>query len=212
MGTLTAKTAGLLKFREDPLSELRIVPKPLADDKSGTGGPTPGGDASPWVVRFASYVPGDGRVLDLACGGGRNSRFFLGRGQEVVAVDRDLSRIGDLMGFPRFRAIRVDLEDGRSFPLRGQRFAAVIVTNYLHRPILGDLISVVRPGGVFIYETFAHGNEQFGRPSCSEYLLRPGELLEVVRDQLRVIAFEDLVVNDPRPKAVQRIAAVRPHT
>jgi Methyltransferase domain len=96
-----------------------------------TEGPPPGVDASPWVVRFASYVPADGPVLDLACGGGRHSRFFLGRGHEVVAVDRDLSNIDDLMDSPRFRAIRVDLEDGRPLPLRGQHFSAVIVTNYL---------------------------------------------------------------------------------
>jgi SAM-dependent methyltransferase len=151
----------------------------------------------------------DGPVLDLACGRGRHSRFFLGRGHDVVAVDRDLSYICDLMGCPRFRAIRFDLEEGRPFPLQGQHFAAVIVTNYLHRPILGDLVSVVRPGGAFIYETFAHGNEQFDGPHCSEYLLRPGELLQVVSGNFRVLAFEDVIVSDPRPKAVQRIAAVR---
>jgi hypothetical protein len=124
-------------------------------------------------------------------------------------VDRDLSKIDDLIGCPRLRVMQVDLEDGRPFPLRGQRFAAVIVTNYLHRPILGDLVSVVRAGGVLIYETFTPQNLQFGRPRCSEHLLRPGELLEAVRGELRVVAYEDLIVDGPRPKAVQRIAAVR---
>jgi len=165
--------------------------------------------ASSWVVRFARLVPMDGPVLDVACGHGRHSQFFLERGHEVVAVDRDLSKVDHLIGCASFRAIRVDLEDGRPFPLLGQRFAAVIVTNYLYRPILGDLVSVVRPSGVFIYETFAHGNERYGRPGNSEYLLRPEELLQVVLGELRVVAFEDVVVNDPQPKAVQRIAAVR---
>jgi hypothetical protein len=94
--------------------------------------------------------------------------------------------------------------------LPGREFAAVVVTNYLHRPILPDLVAAVGPGGALIYETFARGQERFGRPSRPEFLLTPGELLEVVRGDLRVVAYEDVILEDPDPKAVQRIAAVRP--
>ncbi|MCZ7526254.1 MAG: class I SAM-dependent methyltransferase [Acidimicrobiia bacterium] len=164
---------------------------------------------SPWVVRFAPLVPAGEPVLDVACGGGRHTRFLLERGHRVVALDRDTSGIEDLRGDPRLEVLEVDLEDGRPFPLRGRRFAAVVVTNYLHRPILPDLVAAVAPGGLLLYETFAAGNERFRRPRRPEFLLRPGELLEAVRNELRVVAYEDVVVDEPRPAAVQRIAAAR---
>jgi SAM-dependent methyltransferase len=166
-------------------------------------------ETSPWVARFASLVPAGGPVLDVASGSGRHTRFFIGRGHPVTAVDRDTSGLADLLGKPGCEVIECDLEDGSPFPLPGREFAAVVVTNYLHRPILPDLVAAVGPRGALIYETFARGQERFGRPSRPEFLLTPGELLEVVRGDLRVVAYEDVILEDD-PKAVQRIAAVRP--
>ena len=103
----------------------------------------------------------------------------------------------------------MDLESGEPFPLGQRRFAGVVVTNYLYRPLLDQLVSAVGARGALLYETFAVRNERLGRPTRPEFLLRPGELLDVVRGRFRVVAFEDLVVDDPRPAAVQRIAAVR---
>ncbi len=165
-------------------------------------------EPSAWVLRFAPYVPAGGPVLDLACGAGRHARLFLERGHPVTAVDRDLSGIADMIGRPGLEALEVDLEDGRPFPLAGRRFAGVVVTNYLYRPLFPALIAAVAPGGALIYETFAKGNEGFGRPRRPEHLMNPGELLEAVRGRLRVIAFEDLIVKAPRPAAIQRICAV----
>jgi SAM-dependent methyltransferase len=165
--------------------------------------------ASEWVVRFASLAPPTGAVLDVACGSGRHSRLFLDRGHPVVAVDRDTSGVADLDGDPRIEIVEADLETGAPFPFLGREFGAVVVANYLHRPILPALVSVVGRGGVLIYETFAVGNERFGSPRSAEFLLRPGELLEAARGALRVVAYEDLIVDTPRPAAVQRIAAVR---
>jgi SAM-dependent methyltransferase len=91
---------------------------------------------SPWVCRFAGYVPSGGRVLDLACGTGRHSRLFLERGHPVLAVDRDLSGLNDLTGRSGLETLETDLEDGRPFPLADQRFAGVVITNYLYRPLL----------------------------------------------------------------------------
>ena len=162
---------------------------------------------SPWVERFAPLVPAGGAVLDLACGGGRHSRLFLERGHPVTAVDRDLGGLEGGPGAPGLEAIEADLENGRLFPLRGRRFAAVVVTNYLHRPLLPELVAAVMPGGLLIYETFARGNERFGKPSNPDFLLAPGELLAAVRDRLRVLAYEDLIVEEPRPAAIQRICA-----
>ncbi len=164
-------------------------------------------EVSPWVTRFAALVP-DGPVLDVACGRGRNTRHFLGLGHDVVAVDRDTSGVADLSGDPRVEIVTADLEDGRPFPLRGRRFSGVVVTSYLYRPILPDLVDAVAEGGVLIYETFAAGNERLGRPTNPDFLLRPGELLDAVAGRLRVVAFEDVVLEEPKPAAVQRIAAI----
>jgi len=177
--------------------------------------PPPGGHgicapASPWVARFAPLVPAAGTVLDLAAGSGRHTRLFLGRGHPAVAVDRDTGGLADLAGDLRAEIIAADLEDGSPWPLGPRRFAGVVVTNYLHRPLFPALVAAVAPGGVLIYETFARGNERHGKPSNPDFLLMPGELLEVALGPLRVVAYEDLEVAEPRPACLQRIAAVRP--
>jgi SAM-dependent methyltransferase len=169
-------------------------------------------EPSPWVGRFASLVPPGGRVLDVACGGGRHTRFFLAGGHPVTAVDRDTSGVADLRAGADVdvdvEVVEFDLEAGVPLPFRGRAFDGVVVTNYLHRPILSDLVAAVAAGGVLLYETFARGQERFGRPHRAEFLLEPGELLEAVRGVLRVVAYEDVVLDEP-PRAVQRIAAVR---
>jgi SAM-dependent methyltransferase len=165
---------------------------------------------SAWVERFSAAIPVDGTVLDVACGSGRHTRWFIERGHHVVAVDRDLSRVADLADDPRVDLVAADLESGAPFPFAGREFAAVVVTNYLWRPGLDDLGDAVMPDGWLLYETFAVGNERFGRPANPEFLLRPGELLDLARAHgLRVVAYEDVVVGEPRPAAVQRLAAVR---
>ena len=153
-------------------------------------------------------IPPSGAVLDVASGAGRHSRWFLDRGHDVVAVDRDISGLGDVREHDRLEVVNVDVENGEPFPLGERRFAAVVVTNYLYRPLLDELVSAGGAPGALLYETFAVGNERFGRPTRPEFLLRPGELFEVVRIELCVMAFDDLAVDHPRPAAVQRIAAV----
>ncbi len=166
-------------------------------------------DASPWISRFAAFVPPQGQVLDLACGGGRHSRLFLDLGHPVTAADIDISGMADQAGTPGLKLVAVDLESGQPWPFAGQTFAGVVVANYLYRPLLARLVEAVAPGGMLIYETFAIGNEQFGRPRNPDFLLQPGELLAVTAGHLRVLAYEDLIVERPQPAAVQRIAARR---
>jgi SAM-dependent methyltransferase len=168
-------------------------------------------EPSPWISRFGPAVPAGGSVLDVACGGGRHTRWFADRGHPVTAVDRDLSGVAGLAGDPRVELVERDLEDGSPWPFAGVTFAAVVVTNYLYRPILTDLIAAVADGGCLLYETFAVGNERYGRPTNPDFLLRPGELLETVHGAFRVVAYEDVIVDQPRPAAVQRIAATRDH-
>jgi SAM-dependent methyltransferase len=168
----------------------------------------PDPEVSRWISRFASLVPPAGRVLDVAAGSGRHTRFFLDRGHPVTAVDRDTSGLAALKDDPALETLEFDLETGAVWPFAGRAFEAVVVTNYLHRPILADIVGAVAPGGVLLYETFARGQERFGRPQNPDFLLLPGELLDVARPALRVVAYEDLILNDPDPRAVQRIAAV----
>jgi SAM-dependent methyltransferase len=161
---------------------------------------------SPWIRRWIGFVRPGGAVLDLACGSGRHARWLAELGFEVDAVDRDTS----LFHAPpaSIRLLAADLEAGR-WPYDGRHFDAIVVTNYLHRPLLPVLVKSLEIGGILLYETFARGNERFGKPSNPAFLLEPGELLEAVRGKLRVLGFEDLVVEEPRPAAVQRICARR---
>jgi SAM-dependent methyltransferase len=166
-------------------------------------------DPSPWVVGHAALVPEGAAVLDVACGSGRHTRWFLERGHPVVAVDRDLGGVADLRVAVGCELIDADLETGAPPPFADRAFGGVVVTNYLHRPLLPALVAAVASGGVLLYETFARGNERFGKPSNPDFLLVPGELIDAVRGELRVVAYEDVDVDEPRPAAVQRIAAVR---
>jgi len=172
------------------------------------GGAHEGAAPSPWVARFAGLVPAGGRVLDLACGGGRHARLFLDRGHPVTAVDIDTSRLAALGNPAGLEVIAADLEGGAPWPLAGRNFAGIVVTNYLHRPLLPMIVDALAPDGALIYETFVVGNERFGRPRNPDHLLRPGELLEAVRGRLDVVAYENLEIAEPKPAMVQRIAAV----
>ena len=164
---------------------------------------------SAWIVRFAPSIAPGGRVLDVAAGGGRHGRLLLSRGHRVTAVDRDVGPLADLAGRDGLEILEADLEDGNPWPLAGRTFDAVVVVNYLHRPMLPAIVAAVASGGLLLYETFAVGNERFGRPRNPDFLLRPGELLASVGDRFRVLAYEDLTVAESAPAAVQRICARR---
>lgn len=165
----------------------------------------PWGVPSGWVRRFAHLVAPGGAVLDVACGGGRHARFFRDRGHPVTAIDRKLD---GMAGVDDIELVEADLE-AAPWPLPGQRFAGIVVTNYLHRPLLAGLAEALAPGGVLLYETFVVGQGEFGRPSSENYLLRPNELLRVFEPTLTIVGFEHGIDYAPNPKAVQRLAAVK---
>lgn len=159
---------------------------------------------SAWVQRWSHLVPAGGRVLDVACGAGRHLRWFAGLGHPVTGVDRDPAAIAAAAGTGH--VIQADIENG-PWPFEGQRFDAVVVTNYLWRALLPVIVDSVAAGGVLIYETFATGNESVGKPTRPDFLLRPGELLQACAG-LHVVAYENGFCDHPE-RFVQRIAALR---
>jgi SAM-dependent methyltransferase len=161
---------------------------------------------SAWVKRWIGLLPPGSRVLDVACGFGRHTRLAAGRGHRVVAVDRNQEALSGLELLPGVSIVAADIE-AFEWPLAGHSFDAVIVTNYLHRPLFPALLGAVGASGLLIYETFARGNERFGRPSNPDFLLGPGELLDLVRPKLRVLGYEDVYLDEPKPAMVQRICA-----
>ena len=170
---------------------------------------------SAWVQRFAGLIP-QGEVLDLACGSGRHAFLLAALGHPVTAVDRDPLALARCAG-AGITACQVDLEtdDARAgWPFGPARFSGIVVTRYLHRPLLPLIVESLAPGGILIYETFATGNGEFGKPSNPAFLLAPGELLELAASSfehaLRVIAYEDGYVEIPNPAMLQRICAVKP--
>jgi len=163
----------------------------------------------PWVTRFGRLAPDGGTVLDLACGGGRNGRWFLARGMQVTFLDRDTEGLSDLSEVPAAKIVRADLETGGPFPLAGRRFDCVVVTNYLWRGILGDILACVTPGGLLIYETFGVGNAAYGRPRNPDFLLAPGELADEVRADFDILGYEHGRRTRPSPAVIQRIAAIK---
>ncbi len=166
-------------------------------------------EPSPWVKRFAPLIPARGRVLDLACGNGRHTRYLLELGCSAIALDRDITAVADIASSPRVQVIEADLEDGQGWPLGGQRFDGIVVVNYLYRPLFAHLLDGLAEGGVLIYETFARGNEAFSRPRNPDHLLRNGELIDIVGGRLQIVAYEHgLIESGPLPGVIQRICAV----
>lgn len=172
--------------------------------------------ASIWVQRWSHLIKPAGTVLDVACGHGRHSRWFYEQNKPVVAVDRAqaaIESIAKTIPASACEAVLADIETG-PWPFVGRQFDAVVVTNYLWRPLLPTLLASLASGGVLIYETFTQGNETVGKPSRPDFLLRPGELLAICRD-LRVVAFEEGFQDETAapegrpPRFIQRIAAVR---
>lgn len=165
---------------------------------------------SAWVRRFLPLIPRTGPVLDLACGSGRHLRFALAAGHQVVGVDRDVRGVADLRRADGVEIVEADLETAQGWPLGDRRFAGIIVTNYLWRPLFADILTALAPDGVLLYETFQRGNARFGRPSDPAFLLREGELLSLVAGRLTVVAFEQGEIAHPKAAVVQRLCAAMP--
>jgi SAM-dependent methyltransferase len=195
--------------KQIPNAEDTLHPTMTEPSTRGPSGLTShaGLSVSDWVRRWSHLVPARGTVLDLACGSGRHTRWFQAQGCVVTAVDRDAAALQGLCDVAR--TCVADIEAG-PWPLPGERFDAVVVTNYLWRPLLPQVAASLAGSGVLIYETFAAGNASVGKPSNPEFLLRPGELLQFASTHgLHVVAYEDGFSSDP-DRYIQRLVATRP--
>lgn len=165
-------------------------------------------DPSPWILRFAALIPPDGAILDIAAGHGRHTAALRALGFNVVAVDVDVSGLGDLADDPGVTVMARDLEQG-DWPFAPKSFAGIVVANYLHRPHFPRYVEALADDGVLIIETFGAGNEKLGRPRNPEFLLKPGELYDAFAGALHVVAYEHGAETAPRPAVRQRICAVK---
>lgn len=174
------------------------------------GDATPDDPPSAWLLAHAAAISAGGRVLDLACGRGRQARWLAEHGRRVLAVDRDAAALRLLADLPGIEIRCCDLE-GPAWPFGDERFAAVVVSRYLFRPRLGLLVDLLAEGGVLVYETFMDGNERFGRPANPDFLLRPGELRAFAEAHgLHVLDFAEGFTASPRPAMMQALCARRP--
>ncbi|MEO5732623.1 MAG: class I SAM-dependent methyltransferase [Rubrivivax sp.] len=143
--------------------------------------------ASAWLLRFAHLLKPGASVLDVACGSGRNLRWLVERGHAVTGIDRDAAAVEPLRTLAEIVVADIEADP---WPLRGRRFDAVLVANYLWRPLWPTLLEAVADGGLYLHETFAHGQQFIGKPSRPDFLLQPGELLQACAG-LQTVAYEN---------------------
>ncbi len=140
---------------------------------------------SPWLFECGDLIPRTGRALDVACGRGRHALLLASTGLDVTALDRDAEALARLQDQADRLALAVrtrvvDLEAG-DVDLGDAGYDIVVVTRYLHRPLVPHLQLSLAPGGVLLYETFLERQAETGHPTNPDFLLKPGELLELVR-------------------------------
>ncbi|MZR29024.1 class I SAM-dependent methyltransferase [Sneathiella litorea] len=164
---------------------------------------------SPWIEKYAPQIPDDKSVLDIACGGGRHSLYLLDLGHNVTAVDIDTSLIAAYQGRAGLSIVQADLEKG-GWPFPVGAFSGILVVNYLWRPLFADIVTSLAPGGILLYDTFAQGNEKYGRPKNPDFLLAPEELIDSFGGELDVIDFFEGDIEIPTLASRQSIAARKP--
>lgn len=166
-------------------------------------------EPSLWFQRFHGLIKSNGTVLDVAAGGGRHVKYFSDKGFQVIAIDKNTDPLNPFIESHKAEIIEANMETGKPWPLGSRTFDAVIVSNYLYRPHFSDLLDALAPGGIFLYETFALGNEVYHRPRNPDHLLKSGELLSLVQNKLQVVAYQHGIVESGEcPGVKQMICAV----
>ena len=165
---------------------------------------------STWVKKCSELLRPGSTILDLACGSGRHANYLAAQGHDITALDKSSEALAKISSSIGIHPFEFDLETG-SWPFSERKFDAIVVTNYLYRPIMQNIVDALYPSGILIYETFMSGNERYGRPSSPDFLLRPNELIDLVHKKLEILLYEAGRVNYPKPALIQRICAVAGH-
>jgi len=163
-------------------------------------------NVSPWIKNNLDKIAKNGLILDLACGSGIHSILAKKQGYKVIATDIDYKKLLFLKKTKNIRVLQTDLEKKHNWPFKENIFDAIIVTNYLYRPLFKNIFYSIKPKGFLLYETFTIENKQFGRPYNLNYLLKPRELLDLALDnEVYVLEYEEIITHNIKPKALQRI-------
>lgn len=157
-----------------------------------------------------------GPILDLACGRGRHAIPGALAGLPMIGVDRSAEFLADLRarGAALGRSLpclRADLESGHKIPIRSASCGAVLVFRFLFRPLASEIVRLLAPGGLLLYETFTLQQQSlpYG-PSNPAYLLAPAELPRLF-PELEILGHEELSEGQPRPDFIARLIARKPH-
>ena len=161
-----------------------------------------------WIECYSSLIPSGKGVLDLACGSGRHTGMLLHKGYQVTAVDIDIDLIKQNFSNKKLDIVKCDLEGLSSWPFGKNTFWGIIVVNYLHRPLYSKIMESLEKGGVLVYQTFADGHSQYGKPKNPDYLLKRGELKKVF-DSMRIMSYQHGYLSYPSPSIVQIICFVK---
>lgn len=178
----------------------------------------PGAERAPaplFEAERARLLAAPGPALDLACGRGRHALALARAGRTVIGLDRDRARLGELARAARAERLPVqpllaDLEREGAIPLASASCGAVLVFRYLHRPLAPEIVRVLRPGGLLVYETFTRRHREVAEhPRNPAFLLEPGEL-PMLFAALEPLRAEEALVAAPAPEAVARLVARKP--
>lgn len=143
----------------------------------------------------------------MACGPGRHTALLALEGHRVLACDIDLTGVEALAELPNVTLECRDLE-GEPWPWEAERFAGIVVTNYLHRPHFPHYWDSLMPGGVLIMETFTEANMMiWEHPRNPDHYLTEGELIRLAPADARVVAYEEGLT--PADTCVARIVLMK---
>lgn len=137
------------------------------------------------------YLPKGSRVLDLACGTGRNGCYLASLGYQVTYLDKNESSLASIQHQDdNATLLLADLETTPPYQLTPHAYDTIIVFRYLHRRLMPSIINAIKPGGLIVYETFTHQQASIGRPKNPDFLLNTNELAMIYNDFIPLIVFE----------------------